>query len=347
MHLIEMYIQKWLEKVNAGECEISEQGRGLFEAEAGYALAKQFGPTKGHNRFTMRMSNIGRPLCQLQSELLNPSIPDTNPIRNLYGDLVEDILSFILHAAGVPIIAEQKEVHLEIGGIRLAGHLDFLMDFGNGPEVWDAKSASGWAFRNKFELGWEHIFKEDNFGYADQLFLYAEAERARVGGFIVFDKSSGEVGVVPVPQEQETYREQILRRIDTKIRILSKDDRFRSTLSSDDNVSSDATTASNAEQLSVSSKRDISRSTDQQQYTGNSVAVLQSGTAVQFRVEKQFRLEPEVFGKKKIKTGKLMLAKACSFCPYKFDCWKDVTYEACEMSKSQHPKFNWYAKGEK
>lgn len=341
MHLIEMYIQKWLEKVNAGEFKVSEQGRGLFEAEAGHALAKQFGPTKGHNRFTMRMSNIGRPLCQLQSELLNPSRPDTNPIRNLYGDLVEDILSFILHSAGVPIIAEQKEVHLEIGGIRLAGHLDFLIDFGNGPEVWDAKSASGWAFRNKFELGWEHIFKEDNFGYADQLFLYAEAERAKVGGFIAFDKSSGEIGVVQVPQEQEVYREAILRRIDAKIHLLTEFERLRYPVHATDALPTNADgDDSTATKLSVLSERD-----------SKSMAVLQSGTSstavLPLRVEKQFRLEPEVFGKKKIKTGKLMLAKACSFCPYKFDCWKDVTYEACEMSKSSHPKYNWYAKGEK
>lgn len=342
MHLIEMYIQNWLAKVNAGEYKVSEQGRRLFEAETGHALAKQFGQSKDHNRFTMRMSNIGRPLCQLQYELHDPSISDTNPIRNLYGDVVEDILSFILHAAEVPILAEQKEVHLDIGGIRLAGHLDFLLDLGDGPTVWDAKSASGWAFKNKFELGWDYIFKEDNFGYADQLFLYAEAERVKAGGFIVFDKSSGEIVVVEVPREQEFYRETILKRIAAKIQKLTNDDRLRTSVPSADVVSDRTTEPSTIQQsarVSILSERDISDPTDLQQYT----AVVHQ----QQHIDKQFALEEEVFGKKRVKTGKLMLSKPCSFCPHKFDCWEDVTYETCEMSKSQHPKFNWYAKGEK
>jgi hypothetical protein len=150
-------------------------------------------------------------------------ISDTNVIRNVFGDVVEDILMFVLYAAGVPIVAEQELVSLELAGVEISGTLDLVIDFGNDPKVWDIKSVSDWAFKNKFNKSFEDFIKEDYFGYADQLFFYSTARGCRVGGWIVKNKSDGQIKVIEAPSEQESLRDLALRRMEEKVNILLQD----------------------------------------------------------------------------------------------------------------------------
>ena len=65
-------------------------------------------------------------------------------------------------------------------------------------KVLDIKSSAPWAYKNKWAKGFDALLAEDDFGYVGQLFGYADAQNKPPGGWIVVDKSSGELMVVPV-----------------------------------------------------------------------------------------------------------------------------------------------------
>src|SRR4051812_5393134 len=67
------------------------------------ALVNKF--NEAHQGFTIRMSNVGKPLCQLQKEAGN-SPKEDHPynfaMQMLIGDTIEAIAIAIIKAAGVP-----------------------------------------------------------------------------------------------------------------------------------------------------------------------------------------------------------------------------------------------------
>ncbi len=219
MHLIELLVHQFQQKVQRGEFQAPQSLVDKFGEDTVKHLKRQF--EREPSKFTIRASNIGRPICQLLLEQQGTQgISDVNVIRNLFGDLVEDVLIFVLYAAGVPIIAEQELVSLELAGVTIKGTLDVVIDFGDGPKVWDIKSASDWSFKNKFNVPFEKFIEQDYFGYADQLFLYSTARGCKAGGWIVKNKSTGEIGIIEAPEQQELYREAAIRRMEEKGSIL-------------------------------------------------------------------------------------------------------------------------------
>lgn len=199
MHRIEALIYKFLRDVKNGPYKIPDELYQKFGRETQLALKAQF--EREPRDFRLYMSSIGKPLCVLKFEKLGvQGESQDNVIRNVYGEIAEDIVLFLLHASGVPVIAEQERLEYTINGHTLSGRLDVVIQFPDEEaEVWDIKSASAWAFKNKF-TDFEQLATGDVFGYVSQLFLYAEARRCKAGGFIAFDKSTGEVRVVEVPQ---------------------------------------------------------------------------------------------------------------------------------------------------
>ncbi len=76
------------------------------------AIKKQF-TDKRPDKFTIRASNIGRPLCQLQMEKSGAKaeiMPYNYKMRNLYGDIIEAIAVAILKSSGITVDAFQKKV---------------------------------------------------------------------------------------------------------------------------------------------------------------------------------------------------------------------------------------------
>jgi len=142
---------------------------------------------------TLRPSNIGKPRRQLWYELKNypkssePSGSDY--IKFLYGNILEELLLFLSYAAGHTVTETQKKV--TIGGIT--GHKDCRID---GVTV-DIKSASAYAFK-KFENG--TLENDDPFGYISQLSAYAKAEGDTEAAFLVIDKQSGKLTLLPLHQ---------------------------------------------------------------------------------------------------------------------------------------------------
>ena len=101
-------------------------GQGIFwnqdlPKERYEAFKKQFTEQRDPN-FSIRMSGIGKPLCQLQMEKQNKTSeppPYNFKMRVLFGDLIEAAAIGIMKAAGIKIQSEQKEVHNEIAGVKI------------------------------------------------------------------------------------------------------------------------------------------------------------------------------------------------------------------------------------
>jgi hypothetical protein len=125
------------------------------------------------------MSVIGKPDRQLWYELNTPteepqegetsfSLHPSNYLKFLFGDIIEQLLVFLIRESGHTITHEQEEV--EIRGVL--GHTDGVID---GIPA-DIKSASSYQFQTKFKGGQLlHDKPEaDPFGYKGQLAGYRE-----------------------------------------------------------------------------------------------------------------------------------------------------------------------------
>jgi hypothetical protein len=199
-------VQSYLESVSKNPVPISEELVQEFGEACKNALRKQF-TYKEDVKFEPRMSNIGRPLCQLQMEakgIKGEGMPYNAKMRNTFGDLIEALAIFVLKSAGVKIDSEQKEVEYKFENESIKGRLDVEID----NKIWDIKSASPFAFEKKFGEagGFNEVVKDDSFGYASQGFLYAESERKSFGGWIAINKSTGEWAICETPQLDTEYK---------------------------------------------------------------------------------------------------------------------------------------------
>jgi len=137
-------VQMYLNQVSKEPVEISDKLVEEFGEACKNALLKQF-EEKRRDKFEPRMSNIGRPLCQLQMEAKNikgEGQPYNAKMRNTFGDLIEALAIFVMKSAGVEIEDEQKSVRYNFNGSTLEGRYDVKID----KKVWDVKSASPYSF---------------------------------------------------------------------------------------------------------------------------------------------------------------------------------------------------------
>jgi len=213
-------VQLYLDKAAKEPVKISDKLVEEFGESCKSALRKQFSEKK-QDKFYPRMSNIGRPLCQLQMEAQNvkgEGQPYNAKMRNTFGNLVEALAIFVLKSAGVKIEDEQKKVNYKFNGSKIEGQLDVKID----SKVWDIKSASPFSFTKKFgELGgFEEIAKEDAFGYIPQGYLYSESEKADFGGWIVINKSTGEWIICETPLVDDEYRVKALKLVKNNFKAL-------------------------------------------------------------------------------------------------------------------------------
>ena len=141
----------------------------------------------GEYKPSLRMSSIGQPCARKgwyelhepdKAEAMQPWVY----IKFLYGDLIEQLLMFLIKTAGHKVTHEQET--LEIDGVP--GHTDGMVD----DVPVDIKSASSYGFK-KFESGLKK--EDDGFGYLNHLGLYNKAlGNEGPAAFIAFEKQSGE-----------------------------------------------------------------------------------------------------------------------------------------------------------
>ena len=215
-------VQLYLDKVSREPVKVSDKLVEEFGEACKIALRKQFADKRKEN-FQVRMSNIGRPLCQLQMEAQNvkgEGQPYNVKMRNTFGDLIEALAMFVLKSAGVKIEDEQKKVKYKFNDTTIEGRLDVKID----KKVWDIKSASPYSFEKKFGEagGFEEIAKEDAFGYLPQGYLYAEGEKVPFGGWIVVNNSTGEWLVCETPLADEEYKNESLKLAQNNAEAINK-----------------------------------------------------------------------------------------------------------------------------
>ena len=195
-HPAELAINQYLEDATSGKSTMSEETITQIGTDVMDAMRRQFGGGKGRDEFRLRMSNIGKPTCQLWFAKNKPEEalpkPTTFVMNMLLGDIVEAAFKGIIKEAGYPYEDKDNFVTLELGGATIKGSYDIVVD----GAMDDVKSASDWSYRNKFE-SYDTLQKSDPFGYVGQLAGYAKASGKKVGGWWVVNKANGNIKYVP------------------------------------------------------------------------------------------------------------------------------------------------------
>ena len=172
---------------NGKPANITEKNMNVFLNNIKEAmLAWNTPPVKTDKEGQLRMSVIGKPARQLWYDKHSPKDRKDEDaglnLKFLYGHIIEHLILYLAELSGHKIEDQQKKV--EIDGI--SGHIDSKID----GEICDVKSASSFSFK-KFQSG--EIVGDDPFGYHAQLSGYETANGTKEGGFLVVDKSSGDI----------------------------------------------------------------------------------------------------------------------------------------------------------
>jgi hypothetical protein len=208
--LAEVQVKNFLQAATRGEAVLSPSVVEEFARDCQEALEKQF---NRNPEWRIRMSGLGRPMCQQihGRDGKDEEMTYNALLRFLIGDLVECAVMAILKGAGVKITEAQGACQLDIGGEHVQGTLDLIIDDPvDGEKVWDVKSASPYSYAQKFSKGYDNLKNDDPFGYLMQGYLYSEAKGKDFGGWIVVDKSSGEIQFVQAPDDQKDDRDHYL-----------------------------------------------------------------------------------------------------------------------------------------
>ena len=184
-----MMIHQYLENATSGKSAMSQENIEQVATDIKDALNRQFN-TKREDKFRLRMSNIGRPSCQLWFEKNRPETalpkPTTFVMNMMIGDIVEAVFKAVLREANVKF-EDTDTVTLELDeDTKISGSYDLVMN----DSVDDIKSASDWSYKYKFD-SYESLHSGDSFGYVGQLAGYAKALGKKAGGWWVLNKANG------------------------------------------------------------------------------------------------------------------------------------------------------------
>jgi len=221
-HHAELAVYSFLQKAMKGESDMAEDIREQVAQDVKAALEKQFsGPSR--DEFKLRMSNIGRPKCQLwfeknDSEDKTP-LPPHFLMNMIIGDIVEAVFKGLLRAAGISFTDNEKVTLKLEDGTEINGEFDMVLD----DAVDDVKSASPWSYQNKFASS-AALADGDSFGYIAQLVGYSRAAGKRMGGWWVVNKANGEFKYVPAEDIDEAT---VLSEIQDTVSYINNDEPFQ------------------------------------------------------------------------------------------------------------------------
>ena len=227
MNSILLKVQQYLDSVSKKPVKLDKQLVQEFGEACKNALLKQFEDERS-TKFELRMSNVGRPLCQLQMEakgIKGEGQPYNVRMRNTFGDLIEALATFVMKSAGVNIKNEQKKVTYKFENESIEGRQDVEID----DKIWDIKSASPYSFDKKFGEagGFTEVIRDDSFGYASQGFLYSESQNKKFGGWIAINKSTGEWTVCETPSSVEEHKKKAIDNAKENIKAIKSSKPFK------------------------------------------------------------------------------------------------------------------------
>ena len=210
-HPAEMMIHQYLENATSGKSAMSQETIEQVAVDIKDALNRQFN-TKRDEKFRLRMSNIGRPSCQLWFEKNKPETalpkPTTFIMNMMIGDIVEAVFKAILRESNVKF-ENSEEVTLEIDEkTTISGSYDLVIN----DAVDDIKSASDWSYKYKFD-SYETLHSGDSFGYVGQLAGYAQASNKKAGGWWVVNKANGQFKYVPAHIDMDKELDKVKKNI--------------------------------------------------------------------------------------------------------------------------------------
>ena len=149
-HPAELALHQYLDHATNGKTHMKPETIKQIGEDVMAAAKRQFGGGNKRDGFTLCMSNVGRPTCQLWYQKNKPEVavppPTTFVMNMMIGDIVEAVFKGILTEAGVKY-EDTNKVTLDLGDDSVSGSYDLIVD----GAVDDIKSASDWSYRNKFE----------------------------------------------------------------------------------------------------------------------------------------------------------------------------------------------------
>ena len=194
-HPAELALHQYMENAVKGKSSMADDTIKQVASDVAFALKRQFGGGSKRDKFGLRMSNVGRPTCQLWYDKNKPEaaipLPTTFVMNMMLGDIVEAVFKAILKEAGVKY-EDTDKVSLDLGDDSVSGSYDLIID----GAVDDIKSASDWSYRNKFE-SYDSLASGVGFGYVAQLAGYAKASGKKAGGWWVVNKANGQFKYIP------------------------------------------------------------------------------------------------------------------------------------------------------
>ena len=125
MNNILLKVQQYLDSASRKPVKLDEQLLQNFGEACKNALLKQF-QSERRSKFEPRMSNVGRPLCQLQMEakgIKGEGQPYNVKMRNTFGDIIEALAIFIMKSADV-------DIPVVVGGIIRRQEVELLKGYG-------------------------------------------------------------------------------------------------------------------------------------------------------------------------------------------------------------------------
>ena len=213
MHPAELALHQYMEDAVQGKTHMSEATINKVADDIKSALQRQFNGGNKKDEFRLRMSNIGKPTCQLWFEKNQPEKalpkPTTFVMNMMLGDIVEAVFKALLTEAGVTY-TDNAKVTLKLKDNEISGEYDLVID----DAVDDVKSASDWSYRNKF-ASYATLAHNDSFGYVSQLAGYARASDKKAGGWWVVNKANGEFKYVKADMHLDEEMIKIQHTVDT------------------------------------------------------------------------------------------------------------------------------------
>ena len=221
MNVKEASLISYLVNVLDGKAEMPSYLFDEFAELSRKALEKHF--TRQKEDFRLRMSNVGKPLCQLQMQAkgVEPEKPSHDFIvRMIIGDMLEALVIVLLKAAKIEVKSQHQKVSLGVGDRQIEGEYDIELDDG----IYDIKSVSPFSFTTKFNAdnGYDKIKQSDSFGYISQGHGYGMATNKPFKGWIAINKTTGEIVFTDSKHTDEEKKEVYSKIYNTSVALLDE-----------------------------------------------------------------------------------------------------------------------------
>lgn len=190
-----MILQQYIDRIKEvhGKNLVEPSQTLLSEAAAAFEGALRGFWTEQKARFP-RPSSMGYKARRLWLMKRNPEVKgDFAWQSSIVGNALETVLIYLLKEVGAPISDVQARVSGKMEGYEVAGSIDFKLMYPDGKKrIVDVKTCSDFSWTDNFGSA-EKFAAKNPYGYLTQAAVYEYLSGEQFGGWLVMNKSSGEV----------------------------------------------------------------------------------------------------------------------------------------------------------